>query len=125
MHEGWGVCMSCGCTNGHDLYNPSERMHCRCKLQCRIAYQSNLRLKSQTACAPEALGWIQLLTRIPPGLGCWMKGSWLMHVLLFDILGVSWSGPGEVPILEASWNSEKCLLGFGGRSGAYGLLLEA
>ena len=38
------------------------RVHCRCKLHCRIAdagaEQSNELLRSQTACAPEALGRI-------------------------------------------------------------------
>ena len=34
------------------------RMHCRCKLHCRIADAENTRLRSQTACAPEALGRI-------------------------------------------------------------------
>ena len=90
--------------------------------------------------------FIQSLTRIPPGLGCWVEGPWrrcLQRLNVTKIVATSlrngskmvpkWSqhgcqmGPGG--LLEASWRSlgalKKAWSAKGGLPGAYGALLEA
>ena len=97
-----------------------------CRMQMQNAQQMQIALQncraestqklSETACAPEALGRILSLTRIPLGLGYWAKGTWETFRMLFGgalgglfhVLGVSWRGPGEGQkgpgeALEASW----------------------
>ena len=116
---------------------------CRCKAD---ADSENTQLRSQTACAPEALGRIQSLTRIPPGLGCWVEGPWrrcLQRENVTNIVATSlrngskivpkWSqhgcqmGPGG--LLEASWRSlgalRKAWSAKGGLPVDYGRLLDA
>ena len=147
------------------LADADAECRCRCKAdaECRMQMQNALQMQialqkcrsentlvlSQTACAPEALGRIQSLMRIPPGLGCWAKspgetsGRFLRGVLgtLFDVLEVSWRGPGEaqrgpgeaqrVPgeALEACWRPlgapKTAWSAKGGLPGAYGALLGA
>ena len=101
---------------------------------------------SQTACAPEALGRIQSLTRILPGLGCWVEGPvrrCLQRENVTNMVATSlrnyskmipkWSqhgcqmGPGG--LLAASWRSlgalKKAWSAKGGLPVAYGTLLDA
>ena len=111
---------------------------CRCRMQ--IALQScrseNTRLKSQTACAPEALGQIVNASRIPPRplagqrleatgqqLEAWKappESSWRR-------LGTSKTSSGE--LLGSSWRltepSWRLLENLGGVLGALGAVLEA
>ena len=42
------------------------QMYFRCRCFAEVANQIDMRLGSQTACAPEALGWIYVLRPLPP-----------------------------------------------------------
>ena len=107
----------CRCkADAKHMQNAACIAECRCRLQ--IALQNcrseNTWLRSQTACAPEALGRIQSLTRIPPGLGCWVEGPWRRSLQRGNVTNMVATSLRNGSKIVPKWSQHGCQMGPGG-----------